>query len=62
MNNISEPHDLIQLFSTTIDLLQKTIENRQQMSAESSFSKENIDRNILQLLETLKGNDIYHFF
>jgi hypothetical protein len=39
--------DLIQLFSTTFNLLEKTMAN---------MNRENIDRSILQLLETLKGN------
>jgi hypothetical protein len=43
--------DLTQLLSTTINLLRKTIENPQQIDI-----NQNIDRNILQLLETLKGN------
>jgi len=48
--------DLTQLLSTTISLLRKAIEARQQMNIDQNFSRENINRNILQLLETLKGN------
>jgi hypothetical protein len=42
--------DLIQLLSTTISLLRKTIENPQRIDI-----NQNIDQHILQLLETLKG-------
>jgi hypothetical protein len=52
----TSPDDLNQLLSTTFNLLQKTIETRQQMSIDQNSNRENIDRNILQLLETLKGN------
>lgn len=47
--------DLIQLLKTTYTLLQKTVDTHQQMILNANPDKENIDRNLLQLLETLKG-------
>lgn len=55
-NDIKKSHtDLIQLLSTTYTLLKTTIDTRQQVTLDQNSDKENIDRNILQLLETLKG-------
>jgi len=51
--------NLTQLLSTTYNLLRKTIDKRQKMNPNQTFDQENIDRNILQLLETLKGLSQY---
>lgn len=43
--------DLVRLLSTTFNLLKNTINRQQQINT----NQENLDRNIIQLLETLKG-------
>ncbi|CAF3785518.1 unnamed protein product [Rotaria socialis] len=47
--------DLSQLLFTTLKLLGNAIENRHEKNADAHSSRETIDRNIIQLIETLKG-------
>ncbi|CAF0834713.1 unnamed protein product [Adineta steineri] len=47
--------DLPKLLSTTISLLQKAIKTRHESNNNQNLNQDNIDRNILQLVETLKG-------
>jgi hypothetical protein len=49
-------YDLSKLLSTTINLLRKVIKNRHGTNTNQNINQENLDRNILQLVETLKGN------
>jgi len=47
--------DLSQLLFTTLNLLNKAIESRKQTNNDDIVNQKNIDRNITQLVETLKG-------
>ncbi|CAF1992875.1 unnamed protein product [Rotaria magnacalcarata] len=47
--------DLSQLLFTTLNLLGNAIENRHEKNDNERASRETIDRNIIQLIETLKG-------
>lgn len=47
--------DLTQLFSMTLTLLEKAIDSRQKTNVHDNLARETIDRNIVQLTETLKG-------
>jgi len=52
--------DLVRLLSTTFNLLKKTIDKQQQeVNLNANVKQENIERNIIQLLETLKGLSQY---
>ena len=44
-----------QLLATILDRLQKTIKTLQQISATDYINQENLTRNVMQLIETLKG-------
>ncbi|CAF4839230.1 unnamed protein product, partial [Rotaria magnacalcarata] len=46
--------DLSQLLFTTLNLLGNAIENRHEKNDNERASRETIDRNIIQLIETLK--------
>ncbi|UJR27361.1 hypothetical protein I4U23_008653 [Adineta vaga] len=47
--------DLPKLLATTTSLLDKSIQTREESHQNQSINPENVDRNILQLVETLKG-------
>lgn len=47
--------DLSQLLPTTLRLLGKAIETRNEKKDDETFNRDTIDRNIIQLIETLKG-------
>ena len=48
--------DLPKLLSTTITMLQNAIKTRHESNNNQNLNQDNIDRNILQLVETLKGD------
>jgi hypothetical protein len=58
-NNIKESKDdLSRLLQTTLNLLYKAVESRNKTNTDVKINSENIDRNIMQLTETLRGNQI----
>jgi hypothetical protein len=48
-----------QLLPITLNLLKKAIEVRHQTNTDENVNREHIDRNIIQLVETLKGNFVF---
>jgi hypothetical protein len=59
-NNIKESKDdLSRLLRTTLNLLYKAVDSRNKTNGDAKITSENIDRNIMQLTETLRGNRIY---